>query len=188
MQLNLTKKNQLQTNSWSGGTTTQLAIYPKEAVYKNLDFSCRISTATIDVEESSFTKLPNVARVIMVLKGELIIQHKDQYIKKLKKFDTDSFSGNWETTSIGKVTDFNVMTKGSAKADVSGFELLEKSQKEILLDCDVLAIYISIGEISIEKTTLSQGDILLINKEKEGEKVKMQTYKNTDLVIAKIWL
>ena len=71
MKLNLTKKKELQTSAWRGGTTTQLAIFPKEAVYKKLDFFFRISTATINVEESTFTNLPNVNRVIMILKGEL---------------------------------------------------------------------------------------------------------------------
>jgi len=186
MKFNLTKKEQLQTSTWGGGTTTQLAIFPKEAVYKNLDFSCRISTATIDVEESTFTSLPNVNRVIMILKGELTIQHKNQYAKKIKKFDTDNFSGNWETTSIGKVTDFNVMTRGSAKAAMQGFSLKEDSHKEILLNSDVMAIYISVGEISIEKLNLSQGDILLIEKENNTENVLILAKQLSEVAIAYI--
>ncbi len=183
MKLNITKKEQLQTTSWSGGTTTQLAIFPKEAVYKNLDFIFRISTATIDVEESTFTSLPNVNRVIMVLNGELTIQHKNQYIKKLNKFDTDNFSGNWETTSIGKVTDFNIMTLGSAKAIVQGLSLDENSKKEILLNSDVVAIYISVGEISVGELNLSKGDILLIEKENKGEKAVLWAKQASELAI-----
>src|ERR1017187_5397891 len=118
MEIHLTKKEQLQTNTWQGGTTTQLTIYPKNSLYKNLDFIFRISTATIDVAQSTFTSLPNVAREIMVLEGELAIQHKNHYNKQLNKFDTDSFSGDWETISMGKATDFNVMTRGRARASV----------------------------------------------------------------------
>jgi environmental stress-induced protein Ves len=188
MQLHLTKKDQLQTNTWSGGTTTQLAIYPADVVYKNLDFIFRISTATIDVEESTFTRLPNINRVIMILDGELTIQHKNQYDKKLKKFDTDTFSGDWETTSIGKVTDFNVMTRGTAKASASGFTLPEKSHKELLIDGHVMAIYVSLGEISVENLQLSQGDILLITKETVNEKLILLARQYTDLAIAEIWL
>lgn len=186
MQLNLTKKAQLQTSTWAGGTTTQLAIYPKEAIYKNVDFIFRISTATIDVEESTFTNLPNVNRVIMVLDGELTIQHKNHYSKQLKKFDTDNFSGNWETSGIGKVTDFNVMTIGSAKAFVSGFSLSEKSQKEILLNVDVIVIYVIVGEINIENNTILQGDVVFISKESNNEKLVLLANQASELAIAYI--
>ena len=184
MKLNLTKKEQLQTCTWAGGTTTQLYIYPKDAVYKNLDFVFRVSTATIDVEESTFTNLPDVNRVIMVLDGELTITHKSQYSKQLKKFDTDNFSGNWETTSVGKVTDFNVMTQGSAKAVVKGFSLQEKHSKEILLNSDVITIYVSVGEIIIENKNLSQGDIMIISKENINEKLMLFVKQSSELAIA----
>jgi len=188
MQLSHTKKEHLQTSSWASGTTTQLAIFPKEAVYKNLDFVFRISTATIDVEESSFTSLPDVNRVIMVLNGELTIRHKNQYTKRLKKFDTDNFSGNWETTSLGKVTDFNVMTRGSVKATVTGFSLPAQSEKEFLLNNDVIAIYVSSGEISVEKTILMQGDILLIARENNNENFTLQSLKKAEIAVTEIRL
>lgn len=193
MQINLTKKEQLNTSIWLGGTTTQLAIYPKEAIYKNLDFIFRISTATIEVEESTFTSLPNVSRVIMVLDGELTIQHKNQYTKQLKKFDTDFFSGDWETTSIGKVTDFNIMTRGPSKSTTSGFSLVEKSKKELILNSDIMAIYVSSGEIVIvqsltKKVNASKGDIVLISKEKATEKFTLLAKKTSDIAIAEIYL
>ena len=193
MQINHTKKEQLNRSVWSGGTTTQLVIYPKEAIYKNLDFNFRISTATIEVEESTFTSLPNVSRVIMVLDGELTIQHKNQYTKQLKKFDTDIFSGDWKTTSIGKATDFNIMTRGSAKATASGFTLAEKSKKELILNSDVMAIYVSAGEIVIEqsstqKINASQGDVVLISKEKVSENFVLLAQKTSDIAIAEIYL
>ncbi len=192
MQINVTKKEQLQTNNWAGGTTTQLAIYPENAIYKNLDFIFRISTATIDVEQSAFTALPNVAREIMVLAGEMLIKHKGHYTKQLKKFDTDSFSGDWETTSMGKATDFNVMTRGNAKASIAGFVLPEKANKELTLDCDVMAIYIYKGEVVIEQAsvnrTLSWGDMALIRKENEKEVFSLQGIRNSDIAIAQIHL
>jgi len=193
MQINLTKKEQLNTTTWSGGITTQLAIYPKEAIYKNLDFIFRISTATIEVEESTFTSLPNISRVIMVLNGELTIQHKNQYVKQLKKFDTDFFSGDWETTSIGKVTDFNVMTKDPVKAIVSGVLLTEKSRKELILNGNIMAIYVSSGEVVMEHSSsqsiyINQGDIVLISKEKANEKLVLLAQKTTDIALAEIYL
>ena len=193
MLINLTKKEQLNTSTWSGGTTTQLAIYPKEAIYKNLNFIFRISTATIDVEESEFTSLPNVSRVIMVLNGELNIQHKNQYTKQLKKFDTDVFSGDWETTSVGKVTDFNVMTRGSAKATVLGFSLAGKSKKELILNSDVMAIYVLSGEITIEqsscqKVNVDESGVVLIRKEKVNETFILHAQKTSDIAVTEIYL
>jgi environmental stress-induced protein Ves len=192
MQINLTKKEQLQTNTWQGGTTTQLAIYPEGAEYKNLDFIFRISTATIDVEQSTFTVLPNVSRGIMVLDGGLIIQHENHYTRTLNKFDTDSFSGDWETTSMGKATDFNVMTRGNAKAGIKGFSLPQKVNKELTLDCDVMAVYIYSGEVIIQeatqKITLSRGDIAIISKENKKEAFRLQSTRNSDIAIAQIHL
>lgn len=189
MQIKVTKKEQLQTTAWQGGTTTQLAIYPPGAVYKNLDFIFRISTATIDLEQSIFTVLPNVAREIMVLDGELLIQHKEHHTKQLKKFDTNSFIGDWETTSMGKATDFNVMTRGNAKATIEGFSLGKKEIKQFIVDSDIMAVYVYFGEVSIEsKITLSQGDIALIHKECEKEGFRLQGVYNSDIAIAQIHL
>ncbi len=190
MQINLTKKEQLQTNTWQGGTTTQLAIYPEIAVYKNLDFIFRISTATIDVEQSAFTVLSNVARELMVLAGELVIAHKGHYTKQLKKFDTDSFRGDWETTSMGKAVDFNVMTRGNAKARVTGFTLPEKATKALTLNCDVMAIYLYRGDLCMEqlttKTILTQGDVALIYKQTINETFSLQGICTSDVAVAQI--
>jgi environmental stress-induced protein Ves len=64
------KNSDLIINNWSGGITTQLAIYPKDANYKKQNFQFRISTATVEIEESVFTKLPGVSRKLMILNGE----------------------------------------------------------------------------------------------------------------------
>lgn len=108
-----------QTTEWSGGTTTELAIYPPESSYVNRDFAFRISTATVETEHSTFTSLPDYNRILMILKGELEISHVDQYTKKLGPFDTDLFDGGWHTTGKGLVTDFNVMYSQSKKVNLS---------------------------------------------------------------------
>jgi uncharacterized protein len=58
----LIRKHELITSSWSGGTRTQLAIYSETANYEARNFKWRISTASIDVEESQFTLLPGYRR------------------------------------------------------------------------------------------------------------------------------
>ena len=40
------------------------------------------------------------------------IQHEGHYTKTLGVGDIERFKGDWDTTSKGKVTDFNLMMKG----------------------------------------------------------------------------
>lgn len=104
------KKQGQKVSKWSGGITNQLYIYPENSSYVDRDFKWRISSATVEAEESTFTKLPNIQRQIMVIDGELLLKHKNHHDKKLNKFEVDSFSGDWSTVSYGKATDFNLMT------------------------------------------------------------------------------
>lgn len=107
-------ENDYRTSDWSGGKTTQLAIFPQDSQYLERDFLWRISSATVDTEESDFSKLPDYDRVLMVLKGEVILNYQGQRTVKLKELEQDSFDGGWKTVSYGKITDFNLMVrKGS---------------------------------------------------------------------------
>jgi len=100
-------------SNWNGGTTSELLINPKGADFKKGDYSLRISIATVEVDESTFTSLENVDRVLTVLEGEIELIHEGHHSTVLKPYEQDSFSGNWSTKSIGKVRDFNVMTKNN---------------------------------------------------------------------------
>ena len=62
---------QYVTTAWSGGTTTQLAIAPEEAVYAERDFLWRLSSAQVELEHSDFTPLPDYNRLISVLNWSL---------------------------------------------------------------------------------------------------------------------
>ncbi len=53
-QMELVTHNQQKISTWSGGTTTELFIYPEVAEYSERNFDFRISTATVEVEESNF--------------------------------------------------------------------------------------------------------------------------------------
>jgi len=67
-EVKLITKEQQKTSKWSGGTTTQLAIYPEDADYGKRNFTWRLSTATVEAAESVFTSLPGIDRIIK-LKG-----------------------------------------------------------------------------------------------------------------------
>lgn len=70
-----------KTSSWSGGKTTEIFIYPPNSSYQARDFQIRISSATVEVGESNFTKLPDYNRVLMILLGQLEINHTGEYSK-----------------------------------------------------------------------------------------------------------
>lgn len=106
----IVRKHDLTTSEWSGGTTTQLAIWPENAIYAKRNFTWRVSSARVEAETSEFTSLPGVARCLMILDGTLWLKHEDHYETTLERFAQDNFSGDWKTISRGRVTDFNLMT------------------------------------------------------------------------------
>lgn len=107
--IEIIRKAEQNTTTWAGGTTTQLAIFPPDALYSDRNFLWRISSAKVEAEESIFTSLPGIWRLIMVLEGELHLVHEGHHKVTLTPFEQDSFSGDWTTKSYGKVTDFNLM-------------------------------------------------------------------------------
>jgi len=110
----LLKENDYKVSDWSGGKTKELTIFPRERKYIDRDFLFRISSATVDLEESDFTKLPDYDRILMVLSGEVVLNYNGDKVVKLNELEQDSFDGAWKTKSYGKITDFNLMTrKGS---------------------------------------------------------------------------
>lgn len=159
------KNTQHKTIKWVGGTTTQLAIYPETSSYPDRNFLFRISTAKIETEESEFTKLPGVSRKLMILDGEIKIEHKGRYTKNLKKFDQDSFEGYWDTKSYGIATDFNLMTTGKVNGELEAISF--QDQLNIQESAEFIGLYFYNGnpKVKIENKEFltDQGDFMLIN-------------------------
>ena len=108
----LTEKD-YKVGKWSGGTTTELFIWPENADYSTRNFFFRISSAKIDLEESDFTPLDGVTRYITPLSGEFTLTHPNAAPVTLKPMDEPyRFFGDTPTHSKGKATDFNLMLKG----------------------------------------------------------------------------
>lgn len=114
------KPSDYVTTQWSGGETTQLAIAPKGAVYAERDFLWRISSATVETDESDFTPLPDYERVISTLHGDMALCHNGGETLTLHPYDIHSFSGADKTHSWGCCTDFNLMLRrGQCRGGVS---------------------------------------------------------------------
>lgn len=159
---------ELKTSSWSGGTTTELFIFPRSANYKKMDWDFRISTATIEVETSTFTALPGVKRILMVLNGTLELEHKGQYATILEAFERDTFLGDWETISGGLAEDFNLMIR---KADLNGFvrHIQLSKKKSLTLQTEKHGfIYIYKGTLALnEEIQLTSGDSIYFDHTEE---------------------
>ena len=109
------KEENFSVSAWSGGQTKELAIYPRGQKYIDRDFIWRLSSATIETEESDFTRLPDYDRVLMVLDGEVVLEYNGERVAKCGTLEQDSFDGAWRTKSYGRITDFNLMVrKGNA--------------------------------------------------------------------------
>jgi environmental stress-induced protein Ves len=188
-----TKKAQLKTAQWAGGTTTQLAIYPETAEYQKFNFDFRISYATVEVEESTFTFMPGVTRHLMIMKGALDIDHEGQYKKHLDKFDKDIFSGEWPTKAKGKVMDFNLMTRGSAEGEIEAMILDRGDEREVrsAKNIDRTGIYLLKGNLEVkyneEHIGMQEGDFILFTHEK-SEAILVKAAELCETIIAKVCL
>lgn len=199
--INIIRKSDLVTSNWSGGTTTQLAIHPKNADYSNRVFNWRLSTATVEVDESNFTPLPDTTRLIMSLSGDLELIHENHHSCRLKPFEVDSFDGAWSTKSIGKVTDFNLMLKGEYKGDIYALSLLAKESKSITFKKIVdtkkqrtMAIYCIEGKLKCEydrkEYILNPNDLLFLEtsvSEFKGINICNESLNEINIVVSEIW-
>ena len=75
MQIQLLNQTDYATSLWSGGTTTEIGIGPEGACYQDRSFLWRISSAAVELEESTFTSLPDYERWILTLDQPITLQH-----------------------------------------------------------------------------------------------------------------
>lgn len=120
MKYRIIKPEEYETGVWSGGTTTQLAIYPPGASYADRNFIFRLSSATVDTEQSEFTHLPDYDRWLMIFEGSARLVHSSEREVTINPYEYDAFDGGISTVSFGRVTDYNLMLRkggiGSMKA------------------------------------------------------------------------
>ncbi|MGF6907724.1 HutD family protein [Fusobacterium sp. PH5-44] len=157
------KKENWYESKWSGGVTKELYIHPENSRYSEKNFNFRISIAITENEESTFTKLNGVDRVISIIKGKLKLFHEGHYNKILLPYEIDRFNGGWNTTSKGKVTDFNLMLK-NCKGDFffKEFKYLEELIYENLESFTF--VYCIEGSITVNNKILKQDELIIVEK------------------------
>ncbi|MBK5261967.1 MAG: HutD family protein [Peptostreptococcaceae bacterium] len=129
MELKILKAEDNLTSSWSGGTTAQISIYPESSAYEKRDFIWRISSATVEAEESDFTQLTDFDRILMVLEGEVVLSHEAERVSRLSQYQQDRFEGACHTKSFGKIKDFNVMYRKKSDAYLETIDLANQISK-----------------------------------------------------------
>ncbi len=168
MKISILKPQHFQTSQWPGGSSTQLYIFPENASYAERNFQLRISTAKVEVAESTFTPLPGIDRKLMILEGEITITHEGKYSKNLKPFEVDTFSGDWKTTAKGTCTDFNVMTTGQQQSELYYIAMEANSNYTLKpkQNCKTLSLYATYGKMDFqlmnENYILEIGNLLVI--------------------------
>ena len=101
-----------RVTAWSGGTTTELYLYPSDGSYAERRFLFRISSATIDVPESRFTRLDGVTRYLTPLSEGFYLKRNGHW-QYLPNGDVLCFSGEDDILSRGSGRDLNLMLKGA---------------------------------------------------------------------------
>ncbi len=178
-----------QTIDWGGGKSTELFIFPETGSYQSRDFSFRLSTATVEIEESVFTPLAGVQRKLMVLDGEMHLSHEEQHEAQLGKFDVDEFNGGWTTKSKGCCTDFNLMLKNGAKGSLKGLTLKDQEKLDGEFFGNHFFVWVFSGEVQIhfgeEEYSLKEKELLYISDALSG-RVSMEGKATSDLVVLDI--
>lgn len=185
------KATQFKPIRWSGGSTTELYISPGNSDYKQLDFDFRLSTATVEIESSVFTPLPGVSRTLMVLEGEMTLNHEHHHSTTLLPFDVDNFEGGWTTHSQGQCIDFNLMCIGNTSGSLKGLKIKREEKTMIHVDVSVnqLFIYLYKGYIIInpddESINLEEGSVFAL-EEVTSQDLTVLAESSSQMVICQI--
>lgn len=111
MEIIIIRKDMVTITHWAGGESRQYFIYPPNSSYSARDFSIRLSVATSTTnEEAKYTNLKNVTRHLIMIDGSTHVFHNNHYDLIMNPYEEiDVFDGGWESSAIGKVTDFGMM-------------------------------------------------------------------------------
>ena len=121
-----------RVSTWSGGKTVQLSICPENADYADRTFLWRVSSATVELEESVFTPLPDYNRLIAPIRGYMELCHNGGEAVRLDPYSVHAFDGADRTDSKGKCTDFNLMLKkGSADGSMQALRLKPEEEMDL---------------------------------------------------------
>lgn len=176
-------------STWSGGETHQIAIAPEGAVYAQRDFLWRISIATVDLEESDFTPLPDYRRFSAVLTGQMQVSHDGGPYKLLKPYGPHAFDGGAQTHAKGRCRDFNLMLrKGACEGSLKALHF-RGSTPLPGAEYDTQLLYAAEGAftctVGVDTIHVEEGASLLIKGE-DNRELTIQSTDGSVLLLARI--
>lgn len=192
MRINILKSDDFKTTNWGDGTTTELFIHPKNTELKKLNFDFRLSKAVVLKETSKFSTLPGVHRKLMVLNGKITLNHKNHHSKTVEKFEIDAFQGDWDTTSNGLCSDFNLMTTKEKESKLYGLSLPNSSTSTHVISKNLkwFFMYIEEGSLTLNTSETSfeafKGDLCAITDFNTTTNITIKTTENSELVFVEI--
>ncbi len=183
-----------ESSNWTGGKTRQIAIYPKNAVYKQKKFIWRLSSATIECKESAFTKLEEYTRYIASLDKSIKLVHtKDEKETSviLNPLELHYFDGADNTKAFGKCTDFNlILRKGKCEATIDLYNTIDPFDFWIGDKKDFVLIYCIQGKVEVnlgdEIVTAKSNETILVYDEAGSMKVNPEYHSSFYLANIKL--
>lgn len=157
-----------KVSEWSGGKTTEVFLSPSDGAYRIGEFDFRISTADVQLDESTFSALPGYNRIIMSLDNDLTLTHIGEEKRQvhLKAFETNFFKGEDETTSVGTCQDFNLIYRPELAGNMQA--LFEKQTHKI--QSKMSCFFYALADVSLklmsnesyETVSLTQRECLIV--------------------------
>lgn len=167
------------TTEWSGGTTTQLAISPERAAYGDREFLWRLSSATVELDHSDFTPLPDYDRLLSVLKGNIQLKIGGAEPMELEPGRVAAFDGGVPVESWGRCVDFNLMVrKGTGRGFLTELRYEEPCEQTIQpgVKTRVHGLYCVSGRVRLPEFGLEAGaGELLLCRDAQGQAVRLES-------------
>ena len=170
--MKIIKTENWKTTKWSGGTTSEIFIYPENALFKKGNYEVRISIATVEHEYSEFTPLPGVERTLMVLEGSQKLTHRGPHTSELKQFNQDKFHGNWDTSSEGISINFNVIYQDDQFVRVQSIPLIKGMKGTLDFSDTFVFVYLKEGILRIGEHEINAGMSAVIKETIQIEAIK----------------
>lgn len=187
MKIRIQKEKDCKVVNWANGTSTELFVFPADGNFQTRDFTFRISTATVEAEETTFSDFSSLTRILMILEGNINLIHEGRYTKQLSPFDQDTFDGSWSTKSQGKVRDFNVMFKENVEGKVEHFAMNSEKSELFTLSGTYDFFFVQNGTFRFNDLEIQKNDLLIIERE-ESESIELICLEEGDLVKVEVVL
>lgn len=163
--------SQYSVSTWSGGETIEYYLSPAQGIYEVGKFAFRVSSATIELSESTFSLLPGYKRLIMSLDQPLTLRHGGLSGEEIKlvPFETHYFLGEEPTQSIGKCIDFNLIYQESLLGELVAYYQGEQlmilpKQTCVIVALEELCIQCYQGERLLRQCQLKAKNSLVVEE------------------------